>query len=72
MEETIFHVPIWNTSQKNRLSMNFHRPLANFNTWVLESSYFGSPDLTPPGLQKVSINPHPGDIHESVGILMYS
>lgn len=53
-------------------SINFQSPLAIFKTWLLEPFYFGSPDLAPPGLQKVSINPHPGDIHESADILMYS
>lgn len=53
-------------------SIDFHGPLVIFKTWLLESSYFGSPDLAPPGLQKVSINPRRGDIHESVDVLMYS
>lgn len=52
--------------------MHFYNPQVNFKTCLLTSSYFGSPDLTPPGLQKVSINPHPGDIHEFVDILVYS
>lgn len=58
-------------SHKNRISMNFHDPLVNFKTGD-QNFPFGSPDLTPPDLQKVSINPHPGDIHEFVDILMYS
>jgi hypothetical protein len=33
---------------------------------------FGLPELTLPDLQKVSTSPHPGDIHEFAGILMYS
>lgn len=68
------HIPYANMEYKpqKETSTNFHSPLAIFKTWLLESFYFGSPDLAPPGLQKVSINPHPGDIHASVDTLMYS
>lgn len=44
----------------------------NLKTRLLESSHYDSPGSTPLGLQKVSIHPHPGDIHEFVDILMYS
>ena len=57
---------------RGRTDMRFHDPSGKFRNASPDIFYFGSPDLTPPGLQKVSISPRPGDSHTFVDILVYS
>lgn len=50
-----------------------HRPsrggfLMTFNTFLGPSADLGSPDFTPPGLQRASTSPRPTDAHQCAGI----